>query len=74
MRCYNCDRSGHMAQECCLPQRNGSGNSKEKRDGDRDGNSDLGKITSAINGMRTEFASMKSSISSLVERVKNAGF
>ena len=72
--CFNCDKTGHRARECRLPKKNGNGYSKEKRNGDRDEKSDLSKMTTAINGMMTEFASMKSSISSLDERVKNGGF
>jgi len=67
MKCYNCDCSGHLSWECCQPKKKGGGYYKEKRNGDRDERSDLGKITIAIDGILTKITTMK-------DRITKAGF
>ena len=61
--CFNCDKTGHRARECRLPKKNGSGYSKEKRNGDRDKRSDLGKKTTAIDRILTKITTMEDRIS-----------
>ena len=62
LRCFNCDHNGHIARDCRQPRKS------------ENENSDLNKLTAAVNGMVKEVSTMRTELSSLQERVKKAGF